>query len=147
MLGFDLSAHLCWKPNIENKFDVPYFQWYVSMTSLVTLASNVSLIIRLSNNDRSGRKNRKRRRKSHLQKKIIEKMTAAHLLADWKADRLSQRKSGRASITLNQGDPKRFLERRVVTVFAHHVTCGKSNKYVILLVAQAWRKWTCCPRG
>ena len=116
------------------------------MTSLVTLASNVSLIIRLSNNDRSGRKNRKRRRKSHLQKKIIEKMTAAHLLADWKADRLSRRQSGRASITLNQGDPKRFLERRVVTVFAHHVKWGKSNKLVIL-VAQAWRKWPCCPRG
>ena len=32
-LGFDLSVHLCWKPNIEYKFDVLYFQLYVSMTA------------------------------------------------------------------------------------------------------------------
>ena len=31
-LGFDLSVHLCWKPNIEYKCDVLYFQRYVSMT-------------------------------------------------------------------------------------------------------------------
>ena len=33
MLGFDLSVHLRWKPNIKYKFDVLYFQGYVSVTS------------------------------------------------------------------------------------------------------------------
>ena len=28
MLGFDL--HICWKPYIEYKFDVPNLQWYVN---------------------------------------------------------------------------------------------------------------------
>ena len=30
-LGFDLSAHLCWKPYIKVEWDVWYFQWYVSI--------------------------------------------------------------------------------------------------------------------
>ena len=31
-LGFDPSVHFCRKPNIEYKFDVLYFQWYVFKT-------------------------------------------------------------------------------------------------------------------
>ena len=30
-LGFDLSAHLCWKPYIKVEWYVWYFQWYVSI--------------------------------------------------------------------------------------------------------------------
>ena len=33
MFGFDLSVHLCWKPNIEYKFDVLYFLGYGSVTT------------------------------------------------------------------------------------------------------------------
>ena len=40
-LGFGLSVHLCRKPNIEYKFNVPYFQWYVSMTFLVNFGWDI----------------------------------------------------------------------------------------------------------
>ena len=43
-LGFELSGHLCQKPNMEYKFDVPYFQWYVSMTVKYNF-SNAFLIL------------------------------------------------------------------------------------------------------
>ena len=44
-LAFDLPVHLCQKPNIKYKLDVPYSQWYVSMTIL----SQVKLTIITSN--------------------------------------------------------------------------------------------------
>ena len=42
-LGFDLSVHLCWKPDMEIEFNVCYFLWYLSIRILVILSINLEL--------------------------------------------------------------------------------------------------------